>query len=337
MHVGILDVAYHLPERVVTNDELQAIHPDWRMGEVYEKSGIRARHVAAEGETAADLGCRATEKLFERSSVAPGDIDYLLFCSQAPDYLLPTTACMLQDRLGLPKQCGALDFNLGCSGYVYGLQMAKCLIAAGQARKVLLITADTYSKYIHPRDRTVVSLFGDGAAATLVGPTDGDAVIGEFLVGTDGRGAKNLMVPSGGARLARSPETAEERTDETGCVRSQEHLFMDGQAIFGFAITVVPRLVKQLLSQAELTLDDVDLFLYHQANAFMLDHLARRSKIPAEKMVVDVETIGNTVSSSIPIALARCVESGRLQAGHRLLLVGFGVGYSWGACDVVWG
>ncbi len=337
MPVGILGIEYHLPERVVTNEQLHHENPDWRMDDIYAKSGIRERHVAADGETAADLGCRAAEKLLDRSLVDRAQVDYVLFCTQCPDYFLPTTACVLQHRLGLGKSAGALDFNLGCSGFVYGLQLARSLIVAGQARCVLLITADTYSKFIHPRDRTVRTLFGDGAAATLVGPSDGAAAIGQFLVGTDGAGALNLCVPSGGLRLPRSLETAREMTDDTGCTRSQDDLFMDGTAVFTFAITVVPAALKAFLQRAVLAVGDVDLFIYHQANRFMLDHLARRSKIPPDKMVLDLEEVGNTVSSSIPIALRRCADSGRLRPAQRVVLVGFGVGYSWGLCDITWG
>jgi 3-oxoacyl-[acyl-carrier-protein] synthase-3 len=261
----------------------------------------------------------------------------VLFCTQAPDHFLPSAACVLQQRLGLGKHVGALDFNLGCSGFVYGLQIAQSLVAGGSARQVLLITADTYTKYIHPRDRTVRTLFGDGAAATLVGNSQGQGRIGMFDVGTDGKGAKNLIVPAGCARLPVSEQTQQEVTDEAGCTRSQQNLFMDGPAIFTFAISVVPRAVKKLLAKASLSLDQIDWFVYHQANRYMLEQLARRSKIPAEKMVIDVDDIGNTVSASIPIALQRGVEAGNIQPGDRLLLAGFGVGYSWATCELTWG
>lgn len=336
MEAQILGIAYHLPERVETNDDLQRENPDWRMGDVYEKSGIWARHLAAAGETASDLGYQAAARLLQRGLVAADEIDYLLFCTQAPDHYLPSAACVLQQRLGLGKHIGAFDYNLGCSGMIYGLQLAQALVASRAARHVLLITADTYSKYIHPRDRTVRALFGDGAAATLIGPSRGAGRIGTFVVGTDGAGAMNLVVPAGGLRTPRSAETAEEWTDEAGCTRSQDHLFMDGPAIFTFAITTVPRAVKSLLEKAGLTAGDIDWYVYHQANKYMLENLAKRSKVPDEKMLIDVRDIGNTVSASIPIALQRAVEAGQIRSGQRLLLVGFGVGYSWGVCDVVW-
>ena len=337
MDTSVLGIAYHLPPRVETNADLQRQNPDWRMDDVYAKSGIAQRHIAAEGETASDLGYQAAVALLDRRLVPPEEIDYVLLCTQSPDYFLPTGACVLQQRLGLGKHVGALDFNLGCSGFVYGLQIAQSLVASESARNVLLITADTYSKYIHPKDRTVRTLFGDGAAATLVGRATGRGRIGTFLVGTDGKGAENLIVPAGCSRLPRSAETSEEVTDEAGCTRSKQDLFMDGPAIFTFAISVVPRAVKNHLANASISQDEIDWFVYHQANRYMLEHLAKRSKIPLDKMVIDVHDIGNTVSASIPIALQRGVEEGKIEPGHRLLLVGFGVGYSWAACDLTWG
>jgi 3-oxoacyl-[acyl-carrier-protein] synthase-3 len=334
--VGILGIAYHLPDRVETNEDLLRQNPDWLMDRVGDRLGIRSRHIAAPGETASDLGFQAARRLLREAGAKPDEIDYLLFCTQSPDYFLPSAACILQDRLGLGKHVGALDFNLGCSGYVYGLHLAKCLIACGQARRVLLIVADTYSKFIHPRDRTVRVLFGDGAAATLIGPTDGPG-IGEFVLGTDGAGANDLIVPSGGLRQPHSSETAREMTDLTGCTRTQDHLFMDGQAIFDFAMTVVPRNVRALLAKAKLAAHQVDWYAYHQANQFMLEGLAAESSIPMAKMVLSFEDVGNTVSASIPIAVQRYVEAGKIRPGHQVMMVGFGVGYSWGACLVTWG
>ena len=326
MEARILGLAYHLPERVETNDDLQRENPDWRMQELYEKSGIWARHIAAEGETASDLGYQAAEQLLQRGLVAREAIDYLLFCTQGPDHFLPSTACILQNRLHLGKHVGALDYNLGCSGWIYGLQLAAALITSGEARCVLLVTADTYTKYIHPRDRTVRTLFGDGAAATLVGPTNGVGRIGTFVIGTDGTGAERLIVPSGGLRIPRSPATAEETTDGSGCTRAKDNLYMDGPAIFTFAITAVPRAIKTLLDKLALSATQIDWYVYHQANMYMLENLARRSQIPLDKMILDMRDIGNTVSASVPIALQRAVESGRIQPGQRLVLAGFGVG-----------
>jgi 3-oxoacyl-[acyl-carrier-protein] synthase-3 len=212
------------------------------------------------------------------------------------------------------------------------------LVQTAAARHVLVVTADTYTKYIHPRDRTVRTLFGDGAAATLVGPSnEGPGEIGHFALGTDGSGAEKLIVPSGGSRLPRSADTARETMDEVGCVRSQDNLFMDGQAIFSFAIHTVPPLISTLLTKSGLTVDEIDWYVYHQANKLILENLAQCSNVPPEKMVYHLETVGNTVSATIPLSIQAYVEAGRIKPGHRLMLIGFGVGYSWGACVVTWG
>lgn len=331
MASGILGIDYYVPERIQTNDDLARENPSWQMGRFEAKCGISSRHIAAADETASDLGYEAARRLLDRRLVPEAEIDFLLYCTQSPDYFLPSSSCILQHRLGLKKEIGALDFNLGCSGFIYGLHMASQFIATGAARNVLLITADTYTKYIHPQDRSVRPIFGDGAAATLVGSVDGPG-LGPFVLGTDGSGANKLIVPSGGLRLPRSPETAREITDMVGCVRSKDHLFMDGMALMSFAIEVVPKAIETLLEKAGLADADVDWYVYHQANRFMLKHLASASHIDWDRMVFSMEDIGNTVSASIPIAIARHQEQGKLQPSQKLALIGFGVGYSWGAC-----
>jgi 3-oxoacyl-[acyl-carrier-protein] synthase-3 len=334
----ILGIAGCLPEKVETNADLAREHPDWDMTRIAEKTGILARRIAAAGETACDLGCRAAQKLLARNLVPVSDIDYVIFSTQTPDHPLPSNACVLQQRLKLSTHVGAVDINPGCTGFVFGLQLAKGLILSRAARNVLLVTGETYTRLIHPADRTVRALFGDGAAATLVGAAGGGAgVIGEFMVGTDGSGGPSLIVPSGGARLPRSAITATVQRDEQGCLRSQDHLFMDGQAVFAFTLNRVPAAIAALLQKAGLTRDAVDWYVFHQANKFMLENLAKCSRTPLDKMVFHLAEIGNTVSSSIPLALEAYVESGRIRPGQQLLLAGFGVGLTWAACLVTWG
>ncbi len=338
MRAAIREIAYYLPERVVTNAALEADFPEWPMEKIESKTGIRSRHVAAPGECSSDLAERAAQRLFASGACDPADIDYLLLCTQSPDYFLPTTACTLQHRLGLPTSAGALDFNLGCSGFVYGLGLAQGLIASGQAQRVLLITAETYSKFIHNRDKSVRTLFGDAAAATLlaaVPETEGSAPA-PYVFGTDGKGAGNLIVPAGAFRKPLGPDTALETSDEQGNVRSQEHLFMNGAEIFTFTLREIPDCVNRLLQKAGLTAADVDLFVFHQANQYMLEHLRKKMRLPAGKFFVFLRDCGNTVSSTIPIALNEAQRSGRLQEGQRVMLVGFGVGYSWGATLLRW-
>ena len=266
------------------------------------------------------------------------EIDYILFCTQSPDYFLPTTACLIQSRLGIPHSAGALDFNLGCSGFVVGLGLAKGLIETGQATKVLLLTGETYSKFIHKRDKSVRTLFGDAAAATLVAALDqaGDLPIGPFVYGTDGSGAANLIVPTGAMRHPKTAETAEVYEDESGNSRSRDSLFMNGAEIFNFTLRTIPGCVAALLQRAGLGMEDVDLFVFHQANRYMLDHLRKKIKIPEQKFVVVMKQSGNTVSSTIPIALKQAQLDGRLRSGHLVMVVGFGVGYSWAAGLLRW-
>jgi 3-oxoacyl-[acyl-carrier-protein] synthase III len=331
----ILGLAHHLPEHKETNADLQRENPGWNMAALAEKSGILERRISAPGETASDLAYQAACNLLAQERVPRDTIDYLLFCTQEPDQFLPPAACVLQDRLHLGRHVGAFDFNLGCSGYIYGLQLAKSLIVSGQARNVLLLTGDTYSKFIHPQDRSVRPLFGDGAAATLVGASEAPG-LGDFVVGTNGAGAPQLCVPTGGFREPRTPESAQPVVDDGGCVRSRDNLYMDGPGLFTFAITTVPRCVQALLAKAGRSIADYDHVVFHQANKFMLDSLATRLKIPVERMAACYVTVGNTVSSSVPIALEARVAEGLVRTGDRILLAGFGVGFSWGACDLVW-
>jgi 3-oxoacyl-[acyl-carrier-protein] synthase-3 len=330
---SITAIEYYLPEAVLTNEQLTAAFPEWSIEQIEEKTGIRERHIAAPQECSSDLAAAAVQKLFSSGACRPQDIDFILLCTQSPDYFLPTTACLLQHRLGMPSSAGALDFNLGCSGYIYGLGLAKGLVETGQARCVLLITAETYSKFIHPQDKSVRTIFGDAASATLVqaGSENG---IGPFVFGTDGSGAQNLIVPVGGMRLRQATESTAE--DDFGNLRNNYSLFMNGPEIFQFTLRAVPDVAKKLLTRSGLRLEEIDLFVFHQANRYMLSYLQRKLKIPEEKFYVFLQTCGNTVSSTIPIALKHAALDGTLAPGMRVMLVGFGVGYSWGAALVNW-
>jgi 3-oxoacyl-[acyl-carrier-protein] synthase-3 len=305
------------------------------MGRIGKKTGIECRRIAAEDETATDLAFCAAERLFTNNSIRREEIDYLLFCTQSPDYVLPASACILQDRLRLPVTCGAIDFNHGCSGYIYGLQLANALVLSGTAKNVLLLTAETYSKYIHPQDRSVRVLFGDAATATIVGVGQKGAAILATEVGTDGSGSSNLIVPIGGARRRASRSPEKETRDENGSVRSDANLFMDGQELFNFTLERVPPLVARMLEKTALAADDIDTFVFHQANAFMNEHLRTKMRIPREKVPLILRDVGNTVSNSIPLALSRIAAD--LIPSNKVMLIGFGVGYSWGACLLDWG
>lgn len=333
MAIGIKAIEYVLPKEVLTNEELAQIFSDWTAEKILTKTGIASRHVVSEGECASDLAEKAAQKLFESGVILPEDIDFILLATQSPDYLLPTTACILQDRLGIPQTAGALDFNLGCSAYIYGLAMSKSLINTGIANKVLLLTAETYTKHINPKDKSTRTIFGDAASATLI--CDEGHAIGDFDLGTDGSGKDVLIIPSGGAKLPRSEATAKEQEDN-GAIRSQDNLFMDGTEMFNFTIRVVPQSVKNILGKQNLVLEDIDLFIFHQANKFMLDFLMKKIKIPKNKFYVNMQDSGNTVSATIPIALKRAEEDGLLHKDDKVLLVGFGVGLSWGSTIITY-
>ncbi len=327
MKAYIKAISYYLPERILTNEELVKEFPEWSVDKIVSKVGINQRHTTAENETSADLAIKAAEKLFVENDMDKTAIDYILFCTQSPDYFLPTSACVIQDKLGLPTTCGALDFNLGCSGYVYGLSLAKGLIVAGIAKNVLLLTGETYSKFIHPKDKGNRTIFGDAGTASLIS-TEGFGEIKEFSLGTDGRGAGNLMVKTGGRRF---PASANDLTfDESGNPVSSDHLYMNGAEIFSFTIDAVPDLFAAVLRKNNLTLDETDGVIFHQANLFILNFLRNKLKIDEKKFHYYMSEVGNTVSSTIPIVLVETVKENKLSG--NILLAGFGVGYSWGGC-----
>lgn len=333
MFAAIRRISCYLPTRVLTNEELAPLADHWTADKILEKTGIRQRHIAAPSECASDLACRAAEQLLNDDASDRDLVDYIIFCSQLPDYPLPTTACLLQERLGLSTACGAVDINLGCSGYVYGLGLAQGLIETGQARHVLLLTGETYSKVLREDDIGVRTLFGDAGTATLVEAVAAeDRLVGPYVYGTDGLGGPNLI-------LTRHSWRATTQAIANAGVRpsnAAEVLAMNGPEIFTFTLKAVPKLVRDLLQKANRQLDEIDLFVFHQANQYMLNHLRDKIGIPEEKFVIAMEHVGNTVSNSIPYALQTAIEDGRLISGKLVMLVGFGVGYSWGATLARW-
>ena len=322
-------ISYYLPEKVVSNEELIQEFPEWTVEKIAGKVGVSERHLAAENETAGDMAIKAAEKLFVENNISRESIDFILLCTQSPDYFLPSTACLIQNRLGLPTSCGAFDFNLGCSGYEYGLAVAKGLVAGGIAKNILLLTAETYNKYLHNRDKGNKTIFGDGASATIVS-TEGFAEIGEFVLGTNGSGAEGLIVKTGASR---DKELKNDVVfDENGNPRSSDNLYMDGKAIFDFTVQAVPPMISEVIVKNGLTKDDVDLYVFHQANKYMINFLRKLIMIDKEKFYVYLEKVGNTVSSTIPIALCEAQKEGRLHG--NVLLAGFGVGFSFGGCII---
>ena len=325
--VYIKGISYYLPERVVTNEELLQEFPEWNVDKVAAKVGVNSRHLAAADETAGDMAEKAARRLFEEYNINPQTIDFVMLCTQSPDHFLPSTACILQHRLGILTSAGAFDYNLGCSGCIYGMVMAKGLIDSGIAKNVLVLTAETYQKYLHPSDKSNRSIFGDGAAACLIS-TEGIAEIGQFSLGTDGRGAESLIVKSGAARQKQPTGNVVE--DEDGHQRFDDYLYMNGSAIFNFTLEAVPVMMKEILEKNQIERDGVDYFVFHQANKFMLNTIRKVCVLPKDKFYVNLEETGNTVSSTVLIALKDCLDKGTIQPGMKVMITGFGVGLSWG-------
>ena len=326
MKAYIKGISYYLPTSVLTNDQLVSEFPEWTVEKISKKVGISQRHVTSVDETAGDMAVKAAENLFKEWDINRSYVDFVLLCTQSPDYHLPSTACVIQDKLGLPTKCGAFDFNLGCSGYEYGLAVAKGLVLGGIAKNILLLTAETYTKYIHPSDKGNRTIFGDGASATLVSD-NGFAEIGDFVLGTDGSGAEQLIVKTGCAR--HFPKANDYEVTEDGNIHSSDHLYMNGKAIFDFTSDVVPSLIEETLQKNGLSMDDASLFVFHQANKYMINYIRKLMGIDKDRLYVFMENVGNTVSSTIPIALCEAKKDGRLNG--NVVLAGFGVGLSYGA------
>jgi len=337
MKAKIIAVSSYLPKKVLTNESLAFEFPEWSIDKIFNKTGIRNRHIAAENECSSDMAVHAIERLFSENNIEKSSIDFILLCTQSPDYFLPTTACIVQQRVGLPTSCGALDFNLGCSGYVYGLSLAKGLIETGQAKNVLLVTTEAYSKFINKKDKSVRTLFGDAATATLLSVTaTSEQHIGPFIFGTDGSGAKNLIVPHGGIKAPICEESDIEKEDESGNLRTLSNLYMNGAEILTFTMKSVPKVVENLLKDASLDKDEIDYVIFHQANKFMLEKLRKKTGFPTEKFLTSYKDYGNTVSSTLPLGIEKAMRDGTFKTGDRILLVGFGVGYSWAGTIITW-
>jgi 3-oxoacyl-[acyl-carrier-protein] synthase-3 len=327
-------IEYELPAHAVTNADLAAAHPQWGMHRVVLSTGVERRHQSSEDETALDLAERACRRLLGRMELDGRAIDALLFCTHTPDHALPPNACLLQDRLGLPRSVAAFDFSLACSGFVYGLWLAKALIVSNSARSVLLVTADTYSRWVSPDDRGTATLFGDGAAATLL--VKAEHGVGAIRLGTDGSSPERVHIPAGGARMAASPDTATVVRDTWGNAKSQNHLWMNGAALLDFVKREVPELVRELVAEARTALSSYDLVLLHQGSKVTIDYVYNALNVADHQRYTNIERVGNTVSASLPILLRDAERDGLLCRGTRLLLVGFGGGLSWGACELTW-
>lgn len=331
MGAYLKSTSYYLPERTFTNDDFFEIFPESisNKGNLL-KLGIKSRQIVAENETASDLAVKSGLKLFSEHSINKDEIDFVLFCAQEFDHYTPTTACIIHQKLGLNSHCGAMDYNLGCSGFVYGLGIAKGLIESLGCRSVLLLTSSTLTKTFHKQDKSSRFIFGDGAAATLI-TSDESKKIGEFVFGSDGSRADKIMIKDGGARNKLTDSSFVDITDEYGNTTNDASFYMNGSSIFNFGLKTVPSLVEETLIKNDISKGEIDLFVFHQANLFLIETIAKKLAIPSEKIFNFMESTGNTVSSTIPIVLAEAVKLKKVKSGDKVLICGFGTGLSWGA------
>lgn len=325
MGAKILRLEYHLPERVVTNKDLEAEFEGWNAEKIEKKTGIRERRVVREDETALDMALTVSNRVL--AGFDKDKIDYLILNTQSPEYIMPSSSCLLHSRLGLRTDVGAIDVNLGCSGFVYGLSLSKGLIAAGIAKNVLLVTSETYSKHIHPKDKGNRTIFGDGAAAAIIQQSDQDGILA-FSLGTLGN-EKDIIVPWGATKHRYDPG-AEEIADPSGSIRTANNFYMNGPDVFNFTIGAIPPVYHDILEKNGLSLADIDYVIFHQANEYMIEYLRKKLQIPEEKFYKNMLLTGNTVASTIPIALKDSLDRGLIKKGNKVLILGFGVGYSWG-------
>lgn len=325
MGIKINKIAYYLPSEKLDSNGLKTFFSDFNAVKAENITGIKSRRISAENENSIELAYMASLNVFKNFDKRK--IDFIVFCTQTPNYILPTGACILQNKLEISKQVGAFDFNLGCSGYIYGLSICKGLIDAKIAKNILFLTADTLTKYVHKEDKGNRTIFGDAGTATIISyDPDSDSKIGKFELGTDGSGFNNLIIKNG--RGKNHSNRIEQFDDYTN---KDSFIYMNGPEIFNFTIKNIPYLVEETLKKNKLNKEDIDYYIFHQANKFILEYLMKKIKIDQEKFHIDMEETGNTSSSTIPIALHKALSANKIKKGDKVLLAGFGVGLSWGA------
>ncbi len=330
MKAKIESIAYYLPEYILSNEDLEKENPAWNRDLLESRTGVRFRHIAQEHETALDLAVRACEKLFRENIGLKEKVDGIIFCTQSADYIMPPNACILHKTLDLSENVFAFDCNLACSGYIYGLALAQGLICSDVAKNILIVNSDTYSKYIHKDDRSVRSLFGDAAAVSWVRASDTNQGILDIQCATSGEHYDKFIIPAGGCRMPKSDKTNQVMVDDNGNKRTLEKIHMDGLGILGFVNSKVIEQVQWILKRNQLRLDDIKLFIFHQASKVALDSLSQLLGINSDKIFQNLRDVGNTVSASIPMALSLALKTQKLSAGDKVILSGFGVGLSWG-------
>tara|TARA_B110001450_G_scaffold204846_1_gene194583 strand:+ start:437 stop:1447 length:1011 start_codon:yes stop_codon:yes gene_type:complete len=330
MNTYIKNISTYLPDTIITNADLRLKNPSWDFLNIENKTGVLERRVVETNQTALDLAIRACDALFLNEPEDLSNIDAIFFCTQSPDYIMPSNSHLLHKHLKLDDDVMAFDYNLACSGFVYGLGIAHAFIKANMAKNILLVTSETYSKFINPKDRSAITLFGDGCAATLISATQEDKGIIDLELSTHGKGHGKFCIPAGGMRTPLTEKTKVEITDSSGNIRSQENIHMDGFGVWSFINSVIPKQILNVLSRNEIELKDIDQFIFHQASKMTIDSLVKSLKLDVEKVFLNMGNKGNTVSATIPIALREAEDQRRIKRGDKILLCGFGVGFSYG-------
>lgn len=328
MNNKIKYISCYYPDKVTTNQDLQEEFPNLKIKELTRLTGVTSRHISND-LTSVDMGVEAARNLFKKTNIDKSIIDFVIFCSAGGDYITPASACIIQDKLGLSQNCGAFDINQGCTGYIYGISLADSLITSGNAQNILLITSEAITKTIHIKDSSNRAIFGDAATASLI-TKSGDERTGGFVFGTDGSKFDKIIIKNGRERYPLPAFAELDRMDNYGNVLNDANFYMDGSEVFNFSVTKAPELVSKILQNHGITFDEIDYFIFHQANQIILETLGKKLKIPNEKLIIDIEKTGNTVSSTIPIALHNAIDKGVINVGDKVLLAGFGVGFSWG-------
>ena len=315
-----------VPALEVNNDYFVGRFNEDAVSDVIKMVGVQTRRWVDENTSTRDLCRQAAQNLLQELDWEPKSIDAIIFVSQTPDYRLPATACALHSDLNFPLSCIAFDINLGCSGYPYALWLGMTMVQTGAARRVLLAVGDTISKVVDPEDRSTALLFGDAGTVTALERDENS--FAHFVLGTDGIGVKNLIIPEGA--FACSDLSKDERLKD----KKSDCLFMDGGEIFNFTLRSVPLLLNELIDYSESSVGNYDAFLFHQANLFMIKHLSKKSKLPFEKVPTNIQEYGNTSSASIPLLMTTRLRDSLKNGPMKLAMLGFGVGYSWGACSI---
>lgn len=328
--VGLTAMAACVPSNKVFNKSLTSIMPEEEVEKMINSVGIRERRICDEDVFASDLCYKAAKQLMEDNYIEPESIDMLLFMSQASDFRIPATSCILQNRLGLSKKCAAMDLSLGCSGYVYALSCAMAYASMPGINRVLLLDGEAFSKIVNPKDKVNVPLYGDAGTATLI--EKGDFPEALFILHTDGSGADAVKIPAG-MREKLTTESLIVKERENGNYRSDVEVYMDGMEVFNFAIRVVPKGVKEIIKEKGVEIDDVDFVVFHQSNRFMTDFFTKKLKISDAKIPYSIGNFGNTSSASVPLTIVSELHD-KLSEEKNIIMCGFGAGLSWGTAWV---